>query len=65
MRQRLGRWWRWVVATRATDYFRRVYSPPSMQRLLDSDEALPLQAFEYSERRCQQFTALAVVPTPA
>ena len=36
-----------------------------MRRLLDSDEALPLQAFEYSERRRQQFTALAVVPTPA
>src|SRR5262245_33030786 len=38
--------------------------PPSMRRLLDGDEALPLQAFEYSERRRQQFTALAVVPTP-
>ena len=36
-----------------------------MRRLLDGDEALPLQAFEYSERRRQQFTALAVVPTPA
>ena len=39
-------------------------TPPSMRRLLDGDEALPLQAFEYSERRRQQFTALAVVPTP-
>src|SRR5262252_8601109 len=36
-----------------------------MRRLLDSDEALPLQAFEHSERRRQQFAALAVVPTPA
>jgi hypothetical protein len=35
------------------------------RRLLDGDEALPLQAFEYGERRRQQFTALAVVPTPA
>src|SRR6516162_6932792 len=39
--------------------------PPSMRRLLDGDEALPVQAFEYGERRRQQFTALAVVPTPA
>ena len=39
--------------------------PPSMRRLLDGDEALPLQAFEYGERRRQQITALAVVPTPA
>src|SRR5262249_18776125 len=38
---------------------------PSMRQPLDGDEALPLQAFEYSERRRQQFTALAVVPTPA
>ena len=36
-----------------------------MRQPLDGDEALPLQAFEYSERRRQQFTALAVVPTPA
>src|SRR6516164_5723928 len=33
-----------------------------MRQPLDGDEALPLQAFEYSERRRQQFTALAVVP---
>jgi len=36
-----------------------------MRQPLDGDEALPLQAFEYSERRRQQFTTLAIVPTPA
>src|SRR6516165_3914942 len=33
--------------------------------LLDGHETVPLQAFEHSERRRQQFAALAVVPTPA
>src|SRR6516164_5009909 len=31
--------------------------------LLDGDEALPLQALEHRQRRRQQFTLLAVVPT--
>jgi hypothetical protein len=34
-------------------------------RLLDGHEAFALQALEHRERRRQQFTALAVVPTPA
>ena len=50
-----------VALVRQTPSFRL----PSMRQPLDDDEALPLQAFEYSERRRQQFTALAVVPTPA
>ena len=33
--------------------------------LLDGHDTVPLQAFEHSERRRQQFAALAVVPTPA
>jgi hypothetical protein len=32
--------------------------------LLDGHEAFPLQALEHRERRRQQFTLLAVVPTP-
>ena len=33
-------------------------------RLLDGDEALPLQALENRKRRRQWFTALAVMPAP-
>src|SRR5262245_20835201 len=33
-------------------------------RLLDGDEALPLQALEHRKRRRQWLTALAVMPTP-
>src|SRR5262245_46870236 len=47
----------------------RVRSPAKQdlggRRLLDDDEALPLQALEHRKRRRQQFAALVVVPTAA